>query len=29
MRTLLSRVDLDGIVEVLPPSEEQVLAAQA
>ncbi len=29
MQTLLSQVDLDGIVEVHPPSEEQVLAAQA
>jgi hypothetical protein len=29
MRTLLSQVDLDGIIEVLPPSKEQVLAAQA
>src|SRR6202167_5382677 len=29
MRTLLSRVELDGIVEVHPPSEEQVLAPQA
>ena len=29
MRTLLSLVDLDGIIEVLPPSEEQVRAAQA
>ena len=29
MRTLLSQVDLDGIVEVLPPSEGQVRAAQA
>lgn len=28
MRTLLSQVDLDGIVEVLPPSEGQVRAAQ-
>jgi hypothetical protein len=29
MRALLSQVDLDGIVEVLPPSEGQVRAAQA
>src|SRR5580658_7425825 len=29
MRALLSLVDLDGIVEVLPPSEGQVRAAQA
>ena len=29
MRALLSPGDLDGIVEVLPPSEEQVRAAQA
>ncbi|MGD0455091.1 MAG: hypothetical protein ABSB69_15990 [Solirubrobacteraceae bacterium] len=29
MRALLSPVDLDGIVEVLPPSEGQVRAAQA
>jgi hypothetical protein len=28
MRALLSQVDLDGIVEVLPPSEGQVRAAQ-
>jgi hypothetical protein len=27
MRALLSPVDLDGILEVLPPSEGQVLAA--
>ena len=29
MRALLSQVDLEGIVEVLPPSEGQVRAAQA
>ena len=29
MRALLSQVDLNGIVEVLPPSEGQVRAAQA
>lgn len=29
MRALLSQIDLDGIVEVLPPSEGQVRAAQA
>jgi hypothetical protein len=29
MRALLSQVDLDGIVEVLPLSEGQVRAAQA
>jgi hypothetical protein len=29
LRALLSPVDLDGIVEVLPPSEGQVRAAQA
>jgi hypothetical protein len=28
MRTLLSQIDLDGIVEVLPPSEGQVRAVQ-
>lgn len=29
MRALLSQIDLDGIVEVLPPSEGQVRATQA
>jgi hypothetical protein len=29
MRALLSPVDLDGILEILPPSEGQVRAAQA
>lgn len=29
MRALLSQIDLDGIIEVLPPSEGQVRAAQA
>jgi hypothetical protein len=29
MRALLSPVDLDGMVEALPPSEGQVRAAQA
>jgi hypothetical protein len=29
MQALLSRIDLDGIVEVVPPSEWQVRAAQA
>lgn len=29
MRALFSQIDLDGIIEVLPPSEGQVRAAQA
>lgn len=29
MRALLSQIDLDGIVEILPPSEGQVRAAEA
>ena len=29
VRALLSQIDLDGIIEVLPPSEGQVRAAQA
>jgi hypothetical protein len=29
MRALLSHIDLDGIIEILPPSEGQVQAAQA